>query len=101
MTGPMPHFGKMKFPRVKTTPDFVPKIVTPRVETVAEFDRLQAELVAITRRADGLPLGEMKIISPFGGKISYNFYSALRILPRHQERHLGQAEEAASGGPRR
>jgi len=95
MTGPMPHLGKMKFPRVRTTPDFVPKIVTSRVETVAEFDRLQAELIAITQRADGLPLGEMKIVSPFGGKISYNVYSALRILPPHQERHLEQAEEAA------
>lgn len=97
MTGPIPHLGNMKFPRVKTTPDFVPKIVTSRVETVAEFDRLQAELIALTRRADRLPLGEMKIVSPFGGKISYNFYSALRILPRHQERHLEQAEEAAKG----
>jgi hypothetical protein len=63
---------------------------------MAEFDRLQAELIAITREADGYPLSEMKITSPFGGKIRYNFYSALRILPRHQQRHIEQAEEAAT-----
>lgn len=96
MVGPIPGVGKLKFPRVKTTPDFVPKPVGSRVEIVAEFDRLQAELIGLARRADGLPLGEMKIVSPFGGKIRYNVYSALRILPAHQERHLDQAEEATN-----
>ena len=62
----------------------------------ASFVSFASFATALTRRANGLPLGEMKIVSPFGGKISYNFYSALRILPRHQERHLEQAEDAAS-----
>lgn len=98
MVGPMPRLGKTVFGRVKTTPDFVPhpQATTGRGQVVAEFDRLQSELIAITRQADGFPLEEMMIVSPFGGKIRYNFYSALRILPRHEERHLGQAEDAAT-----
>lgn len=93
----MPRLGKIRFPRVKTPPDFVPKSARSRADTVAEFDRLQAELIGITRDVEGYPLGNMKITSPFGGRIKYNFFSALRLLPRHQERHLEQAEEAATG----
>lgn len=92
----MPSLGKTKLGRVKTPPEFAPGSSPERADAVAEFDRLQAELIAITRHADGYPLGEMKITSPFGERIRYNFYSALRILPRHQERHIEQAEEAAT-----
>ena len=92
----MPSIGKTRFGRVKTPPNFVPSVTPERAEAIAEFDRLQADLIDITRHADGYPLSEMKIVSPFGERIRYNFYSALRILPRHQERHLDQAEEAAS-----
>jgi hypothetical protein len=96
LVGPLPRIAKKRFGRVKTTGEFVPQPKATRVETVAEFDRLQADLIAITRQADGFPLSDMKIVSPFGGKISYNVYSALVILPRHQERHLAQAEDAAT-----
>ncbi len=97
MVGPLPRLGKTRLGRVKTTSGFVPKVTPARAEAVAEFDRLQAELIAIARQAEGFPLEEMKVTSPFGGRIKYNVYSALRILPRHQERHLGQAEDAATG----
>jgi len=97
MVGPMPRLGKIRFPRVKTPPDFVPKSARGRADTVAEFDRLQAELIDITNNVEGFPLGDMKITSPFGGRIKYNFFSALRLLPRHQERHLDQAEAAIAG----
>ncbi len=96
LVGPMPALGNKRFGRVKTPPDFVPSIGPERAEAIAEFDRLQAELISITRQADGYPLSEMKITSPFGGRIRYNCYSALLILPRHQERHIEQAEDAAS-----
>jgi hypothetical protein len=96
LVGPMPRLGKTKIGRVKTPPEFVPSSAPERAVAIAEFDRLQGELIDVTRQADGYPLGEMKIISPFGGRIRYNFYSALRILPRHQERHIEQAEDAAA-----
>jgi hypothetical protein len=96
MVGPLPRFGKRRLGRVKTSRDFVPIVTPDRAEAIAEFDRLQADLISLTRLAEGFPLDEMKIVSPFGGRIKYNVYSALRILPRHQYRHLGQAEEAAT-----
>ena len=98
LVGPLPRIGNATLGKVKTTPDFVPAATASRAEAAAEFDRLQSELIAITREADGFPLDEMMIVSPFGGKIRYNFYAALRILPRHQERHLAQAEDAATAG---
>lgn len=97
LVGPLPRLGKSRVGRVSTTTDFVPEPSATRVATVAEFDRLQADLIDATRQADGLPLEEMMIVSPFGGKIRYNYYAALRILPRHQQRHITQAEDAAAG----
>jgi len=98
MIGPLPRVGNTRLGKVKTTRDFIPTAKAGRAEIVGEFDRLQSELISITRQADGFPLDEMMIVSPFGGKIRYNFYAALRILPRHQERHLAQAEDAATAG---
>lgn len=97
MVGPLWTIGKRRVGRVKTTGEFVPRITPDRVEALGEFDRLQDDLIAITREAEHYPLSEIKIVSPFGGRIRYNVYSALRILPRHQDRHLEQAEEAAAG----
>jgi hypothetical protein len=94
LVGPTPKIGKGRIFRVKTTSEFSPAATGPRVDVVGEFDRLQDDLVTLTREADGLPLEEMMIVSPFGGKIRYNYYAALRILPRHQQRHLVQAEDA-------
>jgi hypothetical protein len=44
--------------------------------------------------AEGLPLHRVKIVSPFNARVRYNLFSALSILPRHQHRHLWQAELA-------
>jgi len=96
MVGPLWTIGKRRVGRVKTTGEFVPKVTPGRMQALAEFDRLQDELIAITRQAEYYPLSQIKIVSPFGGRIRYNVYSALRILPRHQDRHLEQAEEAAT-----
>jgi hypothetical protein len=95
LVGPLPRLRKRRLGRVKTSATFVPTVTPDRAEAIAEFDRLQADLISLTRLAEGFPLDEMMIVSPFGGRIRYNVYSALRILPRHQERHLGQAEDAA------
>jgi hypothetical protein len=37
----------------------------------------------------------VKIVSPFGGRMKYNAYSAFVIIARHEHRHIEQAEEAA------
>ncbi len=78
----------------KTIPAFVPSSDRPAEEIVAEFDRLQAEQIALTREADGLPIDRVKMASPFNARVRYNIFSAISILPRHQHRHLWQAEQA-------
>ena len=79
----------------KTIPAFVPSSDRPAEEILAEFDRLQAEQISVTREADGLPIDRVKITSPFNAKVRYNVFSALSILSRHQHRHLWQAERAS------
>jgi hypothetical protein len=82
--------AKRKF---KTTAPFVPRSHKTTADHVAEFERLQAEQLALAREADGLPIQRVKIASPFNTRLHYNVFSALSILPRHQHRHLWQAEQ--------
>jgi len=82
--------------RVKTPAQFVPQSTASPAELVAEFDRWQAEQVGCVRQADGLPLSRLRIRSPFDPRVRYNVYAALTILPRHQHRHLWQAERVAA-----
>lgn len=96
MIGPLRHLGKVRIVRVKTTPPFVPKVGRSRTEILSDFVRLQAELAALIRSGDRLPLDKVKIVSPFGGRMKYSAYSALVIVARHQHRHIEQAEEAAA-----
>ena len=96
MIGPLRHIGKLRLVRIKTLPDFVPKGRATRTEILSEFVRLQGELISLIQSADGLPLDRVRIVSPFGGRMQYNAFSAFGILPRHQHRHLEQAEEAVS-----
>jgi hypothetical protein len=91
-TGPLFRIGSFRFGRVKTRAPFIPAGSSTRQEILNEFDRLQAEQIAIVREADGVPIDRVKIISPFDSRLKYNIYSGLVILPRHQHRHLEQAE---------
>lgn len=79
--------------RTRTVPAMVPHADKPPAELLAEFDRLQAEQVRLTEGADGLPIHRVRIASPFG-PVKYSAFSALTILPVHQERHIWQAEQA-------
>jgi hypothetical protein len=80
--------------RVKTTAAFVPTATHAPSQTVSDFQRLQVEQLAWVREADGLPITSVRITSPFDARIRYNLYACLAILPRHQHRHLWQAEQA-------
>ena len=82
--------------RVRTPAPFVPQGVAPPSELMAAFDRYQAEFVACVRDADGLPIDKVDIPSPFNPRFHYNIWSALVIIPRHQARHLWQAEQVWS-----
>jgi hypothetical protein len=80
--------------RVPTPARFAPQAAEPGPQLLAGFDRLQAEQLRCVQEADGLPLGRLRIVSPFDPRVRYNIYSALSILARHQHRHLWQAERA-------
>lgn len=90
-SGPARGFGK-----IRTSAPFVPRGGLTREQVIREFMRLQNEQIKCVQEADGMPLGKVKIASPFNAKLHYNVYSALSILPRHQHRHLQQAERAVA-----
>jgi hypothetical protein len=89
--------GPSRWIKVKTTPDFVPHGDRPGTELVAQFERLQDELIGLLRSADGLPLDRVTVTSPFSAQVRYNVYAAFAVIPGHQLRHLAQAEEASQG----
>jgi hypothetical protein len=93
MSGPMPRLGGRKLGRVKTAASFVPTGDLSREALLADFARLQDRQVALTRAADGLPIDRVRVTSPFDTRVKYNLWSAFSVLPRHQHRHLEQAEE--------
>lgn len=81
--------------KVPTSAAFVPGADRPPAELLADFDRLQQDQIRLTRAADGLPFDRVTVPSPFNAKARYSAFAALSILPRHQERHIWQAERAA------
>jgi hypothetical protein len=81
--------------RVKTTAGFVPMQTSSREELIAEFDRLQVDQITCVRNAEGYALDRARITSPFDARFRYNLYSCFTILPRHQHRHIWQAEQIA------
>ncbi|HUH13251.1 MAG TPA: DinB family protein [Longimicrobiales bacterium] len=87
--------------RVKTSAPFVPTGGATPADLVARFDALQEEQLDCLRASDGLALDRIRFASPFSARVRYNLYAAFAILPRHQERHIWQAERAAAAAPAR
>jgi hypothetical protein len=78
--------------RTSTTAPFLPQAEIQTAELLADFARLQDAQLTLLGEADGLPLERVQIVSPFDRRIRYNLYACFTILPRHQHRHLWQAE---------
>jgi hypothetical protein len=81
--------------KTRTVAAFEPATAHPVDMVVSQFASLQRDLIACVRDADGLPLDRIKVQSPLDGRVKVNLYSALTLVPRHQHRHLHQAEAAA------
>lgn len=81
--------------KTKTIRAFVPTGTKPAERLVADFERLQAEIVSLVQDADGLPIDRVVLVSPFDQRVKYNVYSMFTLVPRHQQRHLVQAARAA------
>lgn len=87
--------------RMSTAAPFVPAAGQPAAEMLQQFEDFQAEIAGCLREAEGLPIHRVKIRSPFDRRVRYNLFAALSIVPRHQLRHLWQAERAlAASGAR-
>lgn len=98
VVGPTPRIGGKRRGRVKAPAPFLPAGEPLRDEVVGEFRRHQAWLTEIVRECDGLPLRRVKVASVFVSSVGYNLYATLRVVARHQHRHLQQAREAAGAG---
>lgn len=79
---------------VKTAARFIPGSEADRAMIIETFVRLQEAQIACVSAGDGLPLAKVRIRSAFDPRVKYNLFSCMSILPRHQHRHLWQAEEA-------
>lgn len=77
-----------------TTAPFIPESLTPPSDLVRRFEEHQAGFLQCIKDAGGHPIDRVTVQSPFNAKARYNAYSALLIVPRHQHRHLWQAEKA-------
>jgi hypothetical protein len=79
--------------KTKTSGRFVPPIdVAARAEVMDRFELLQDHVKQFIMRSDSVDVASIKIKSPFAEKLQYGMYSAFRVLPVHQRRHLWQAE---------
>jgi hypothetical protein len=99
--GPLMRAGRWRLGRIKTTAGFVPAGSPPLDSTVAAFDALQRQLKTLVGQAAGRAIDRVRITSPFEARVSYSAYSAFVIIPRHQIRHIEQAEESADLATRR
>jgi hypothetical protein len=83
--------------RTRTIQAWVPAVAESPETVMADFARLQSEIVACVREADRLPIDRVSLQSPFDARVTCNLYAALTLIPRHQQRHVLQAERAAAG----
>ena len=83
--------------RTRTIKAWVPAAGESPETVMADFARLQSEMIACVREADRLPIDRVTLRSPFDARVTCNLYAALTLIPRHQQRHVLQAERAAAG----
>jgi hypothetical protein len=88
----LPRIGRLRLGRVKTPAPFIPQGALPRESIVQEFSTWQETERALVREAASLPIDRVRIESPFAPGMFYDGYSSLRIMVRHELRHVDQAE---------
>lgn len=94
MVGPVPIVLGLRLGRAKTAAAFVPGSELPRAQVVAEYREWHAKWRGVLDAARGLPIDQTTLESPFVAGAKYDGFSALRIVARHELRHLVQAERA-------
>lgn len=81
--------------RTRTKANFVPEGTDSVDKLFEDFARLEARQVGWVEACEGLPIDRVLVTSPFNERLRYNLFSCLSILPRHEHRHLWQAEQVA------
>lgn len=77
-----------------------PKLFAPagsgldRDTLVAEFEQINLRLVTLALRADGLPLGKLKVNTPVSSLLKVTLAQAFEIHALHELRHMDQIERA-------
>ena len=105
IVGPQITIRGRRLGSVRTKPPFEPTAARSIARIMADFDQLQVMLTSFVRSAEGLPIDQVRVESPFDKRVKYNLYSAFLIIARHQLRHIVHAEElwpvpGAAGGAR-
>ena len=86
--------------KTRTVQAFVPSGgTTPPEALISEFEQLQADVIGCVRAAEGRAIDRVRVVSPFDSRVRYNLFAAMTVVPRHQHRHLLQAERAGSVAP--
>ena len=92
MVGPIPRVGRFRLGRVKTPAPFIPQGALPRAAILRTFAEWQEAARTLLHEAASMPIDRVRIESPFAPGMFYDGYSSLRILVRHEWRHVDQAE---------
>jgi len=79
--------------KIKTTQKFQPVLIEPLDEVLPTFLALQEQLKASVEAANGLPLDQIIVVSPFSSYVKHNLLSCFHLLLAHERRHLWQAEK--------
>jgi hypothetical protein len=100
VVGPQRRIGNHRLGSVRTPSTFVPGGDLDRDLVMADFHQGQSRLARAVEASDGLPIDRVRLASPFSKRVRYNLYSTFVIIPRHQLRHIVQAEWLWGADPR-
>jgi hypothetical protein len=91
--GPLPRIAGARRGRVRTQAAFVPGGDASKAATLARFEAGQVQLHQRLRTGERVRFDHARVRSPFPPHPQYSVFATFVILPRHQERHLLQAED--------
>jgi hypothetical protein len=84
---------KLRFP---APAPLLPVETGPPEQVLSAFLTSQESLLRFLAEAEGLPLDQIKITSPFDRRVRYTVWSSFCVSVAHHRRHLWQAERAAA-----
>jgi hypothetical protein len=93
VAGPLPRIAGARRGGVRTQAAFVPGGEWSKPEALARFAAGQQRLHALLDEGERVRFDRLRVRSPFEPYPHYSVYAVFVIIPRHQERHLLQADD--------